>query len=91
RAVLEAMSSGCCVVVSDISDFHRFIEHGKNGFLFPAGDIGTLRNILQSILNNPAVIQEISLEASKTMKQRFTDKHETLALLELYQQDAMMA
>ena len=36
--VLEAMSSGRTVAVSDISDFHQLIDHGNNGYLFDAGD-----------------------------------------------------
>ena len=83
--VLEAMSSGCTVAVSDISDFHQLIDHGNNGYLFDAGDHHALATILEHLLKNPATVQKVGKEASHTITQRFTAEHEARSLFQVYQ------
>ena len=46
--LLEAMSSGCAIIASNIGGVSLVIEDGKNGLLVPPGDIGALT---RSILN----------------------------------------
>jgi len=38
KAVMEAMSRGMCVVASDTSGPHDYIQHGINGYLAPVAD-----------------------------------------------------
>lgn len=45
--LLEAMAAGCVPVTSDIEANRAWIEDGRNGFLFPAGDAAGLADALK--------------------------------------------
>lgn len=45
----EAMASGCVVVVSTGAGAADLIEHGRNGFVFPAGDDQALADIVRTV------------------------------------------
>jgi mannosyltransferase len=48
---LEAMACGCIVVATDKVGVHpELIQHGQSGFLFPAGDVVSLRDILDTVI-----------------------------------------
>jgi len=83
--VLEAMASGCVVAVSNISDFHRLIDHGRNGYLFEAGNHIALSGILEGLLANPREIQKVGEAASRTIADGFTAGHEAKSLYEMYE------
>jgi glycosyltransferase involved in cell wall biosynthesis len=52
-ALLEAMSAGKAVVVSDISANREIVEHGKTGLLIPVGNIAALAEALVHLLAHP--------------------------------------
>ncbi|MBN1164656.1 MAG: glycosyltransferase family 4 protein [Candidatus Krumholzibacteriota bacterium] len=51
-SVMEAMAAGKPVVAADIGGIPEMVEDGVNGFLFPAGDTGLLREKLELIWND---------------------------------------
>ena len=83
--VLEAMSSGCCVITTDLSDFHKVIHHGKSGYLFPIGDHETLSNQLGELLRAPLKAKMMGEAASRVIADRFTAQHEAQGLHSIYQ------
>jgi glycosyltransferase involved in cell wall biosynthesis len=48
-SVAEAMACGAIPIVSDIPSFRLLTENGRLGYLFPAGDMGALANLLQAL------------------------------------------
>ena len=46
NVVLEAMSAGLPVIVSDVSDLKKLITPGKEGWVFPVGDDEALADCL---------------------------------------------
>lgn len=51
-SILEAISSGCFPIAENLSSLNDVIVHGKNGFLYPAGDhISLAFYILRSLLD----------------------------------------
>lgn len=47
---LEAMAQGRILVASDVGGHRELIQHGKTGFLFPAGDAAALENAIENVL-----------------------------------------
>ena len=71
---LEAMSRGCIVVASKDEGMEGIIEHGVNGFLCEAGNVGDLKSVVQTIKN--LSIKELNTisEAGRQTALRMTDK-----------------
>lgn len=89
KVLLEAMSAGCIVFASNISNHREIIEHGKNGFLFDLNQ-NALNNLIKSkeaILKDKTKADTISQNAINKMETHYslskiTDKEQGL-LLEL--------
>jgi glycosyltransferase involved in cell wall biosynthesis len=47
-SALEAMAMGKPVIMSDIGGAREQVQHGKNGLLFPAGNVRALAECLHS-------------------------------------------
>lgn len=54
-SLLEAMAAGCFPVVSDIAGNREWIEHERNGLLFPAGDADALAQSLSRAVRDDAL------------------------------------
>ncbi len=57
---LEAMAQGKLVVASDVGGHRELIEHGKNGWLFPAGNVTELAKIIVSTLENTQQARKVT-------------------------------
>ena len=54
NALMEAMSSRCACIASDVGGNKYLIENGVSGLLFPAGDREALRSHIRRLLQDPA-------------------------------------
>ncbi|MFZ4427823.1 MAG: glycosyltransferase family 4 protein [Saprospiraceae bacterium] len=76
NVLLEAMSKGCLVCVSDGVGAGETITDGENGFLFRSGD---KRSLLETFRRIAALTPEerlrISRNATRTVEGNFSDKH----------------
>jgi glycosyltransferase involved in cell wall biosynthesis len=52
-ALLEAMASGCAVVVSDLPGLDEAVVDGKSGIVTPSGEVGTLRSAIAALVEDP--------------------------------------
>jgi glycosyltransferase involved in cell wall biosynthesis len=57
--VLEAMSKGLAIILSDIPGMREIVEEKENGFFFKPGDIEAACNALNFCFNNSKDIEEI--------------------------------
>jgi PEP-CTERM/exosortase A-associated glycosyltransferase len=60
---IEAMAMGKALVASDVGGHRELIEQGRNGLLFPAGDVSALVEALEILLDNNTFRQQISERA----------------------------
>ena len=62
---IEAIGSGMPCIVSDHVGAKDFIENGKTGFIFKAGDDASLIDILRSIIDNKEALENINASIMK--------------------------
>jgi mannosyltransferase len=84
--LLEAMAAGCCVVAAHQPHYPELIEHGRTGFLYPAGDVAALRAILAPLLADPARAESIGRAAAAAVREQWTLDRELRGLRSLYRQ-----
>jgi len=68
---LEAMASGVPVIASDVGGIPEVIEHGRTGFLAPAGNVDTMAAHAIELLQNGDKHCQVSAEAKEQARQRF--------------------
>lgn len=64
-AVIEALSAGKAVIVTDTKNMHSYIEHNVNGVLVPHHDSEALRREIQRLLSETATRTSIAGEARR--------------------------
>ena len=64
-AAAEAMASGLAVIASEETGMSRYIDHGRNGFVFRLSDTDSLAKLITKLNNDRKLLSEISAEASK--------------------------
>jgi glycosyltransferase involved in cell wall biosynthesis len=69
-SILEAMRAGLPVIASDVGGNCEAVEHGKTGFLVPAGSVTGLAEALRLVLGNP----DLRLSLGRAARQRFTER-----------------
>lgn len=70
--LLEAMASGCCVVVTDVGGNKEIVENGKNGYLVPLKNKQRYAEVLINCLENEALRRELAGRAKATIKEKFS-------------------
>lgn len=58
--ILEAMARGLVILVSDIPGMREIVREGRNGYLFPPGDLNKMKELIICLKNNPKEIERIS-------------------------------
>ncbi len=68
--ITEAMSQGTPVITTDRTAGPDFIEHGRNGWLVPAGNPEALRTQIEELLDWPNAIEKNGRAALVTARKR---------------------
>jgi glycosyltransferase involved in cell wall biosynthesis len=50
-SLLEGLACGVPAIASNIGGLAEIVDHGRTGFLFPAGDVGKLSSIMRFVLH----------------------------------------
>jgi glycosyltransferase involved in cell wall biosynthesis len=83
---LEAAASGLPVIASRIGGIPEYVEDGRTGFLFLPGDHHELTRCVQSLNENSALYQKMSVEARARAVERFSADSGVLEHLDLYRE-----
>ncbi|MBF0244285.1 MAG: glycosyltransferase family 4 protein [Planctomycetes bacterium] len=81
----EAMACECPVVVSDAGSLPEVVDHGKCGFVVPAGEISPLHDKLQALLNDDALVKSMGKSGRQRVLDLFTWEHVAERHLDIYQ------
>ena len=74
RAPMEASFMGLPSVVSDIRGCREVIEHGRNGWLVPLGDIDALAQAILRVLNHPLEALQMGEIGRQIARERFDER-----------------
>lgn len=66
-SLLEAMSSGCCIVASDTAPVREVITNNDNGILVDFYDIDKFVNTIDNLLNDSITSQKLKQKARNTI------------------------
>lgn len=81
----EAMAHECVVVVSDAAGAVDLVDHGINGFVFPAGDSEALASLVQEIESLPGErLRSIGRHAAETVSRVMAPAMIAKQKIELY-------
>jgi len=70
-AALEAMACEVVPIASNVGGIPEVVDHGKNGFLAPVGDVEAMAGYAIDLFRNPEKLKEISKAARKSAQARF--------------------
>ncbi len=80
---LEAMACECTVIATEDVGIHsELIAHNKNGYLFKAGSINELKNLLSQLIENK--IPHLGKQARLEVVENWTTKKEANKLIKVY-------
>jgi UDP-D-galactose:(glucosyl)LPS alpha-1,6-D-galactosyltransferase len=76
--LVEALSRGIPCIASNCKyGPDEIVEHGKNGWLYPAGDVDRLTQLMQAVVDDPRLLAEqsdVSASAQKFSVQAVTER-----------------
>jgi glycosyltransferase involved in cell wall biosynthesis len=65
---LEAMASGCPVIISSSAGAADIVDNGVTGYIVPAGDVDAIADRLELIYRNPTLAAEMGLRAAESAR-----------------------
>lgn len=83
-AILEAMSSQCCVVSTPVDGVTEQIEHAITGWHSRANDAAALNEALSHCLSHPQLVTRLGKAARKRVEKHFTEQTMLDSHLKLY-------
>lgn len=70
-AFMEAMSSGCVVVATDLDGMDDLIDSGRSGFIVPQKDSAAITRRILDVLDNATTLADLKRTAVETTRARF--------------------
>lgn len=84
QVVIEAMSSGCCCVRSNVEGAYDQIDDGKTGFLFENENVEQLSSILKFLIENPDRRTEVAKAGREKALKEFTSEVMAKKTIDVY-------
>lgn len=66
NSIIEYMQAGCPVICTDTGGNSELIQHGRNGFLVPVGDVSALADSLVRLLSNSVLARSLGQAGYET-------------------------
>ncbi|HII00170.1 TPA: glycosyltransferase family 4 protein [Methanosarcinaceae archaeon] len=76
------MARGLVILVSDLPGMREIIKEGRNGYLFPSGDVEKMKELIFYLMNNPEEMEQMSKNNIKDIW-KFTNEKQASKYLNL--------
>lgn len=86
NVVLEALASGCSVVVTDSGGPGEYVEDGVTGFVVPVGDAAVLADRIERLLSMPDLRVRFAQEGRRRVEERHRYPRMMSDLCDLYRE-----
>lgn len=83
NSLLEAMARGLVLLTSDIPGIREIIQEGRNGYLYPPGDVEKMKELFLYLKHNPGEIERMSCNNLADVQQ-FTVEKQAKKYLDAY-------
>jgi len=70
--LLEAMAASRAIVVSDVGDNSRIVEHEKSAIVIPSKDAGAIEEAVSRLVTSPELCRNLAAHARRRFDERFT-------------------
>lgn len=84
RVALEAMKFGRPIIASSLGGYPDLITDGQNGFLFPAGDVETLKEKIKTLYNDKSLAVFLGGEGFRKLCAEFSAESHYQRLMRVY-------
>lgn len=84
--IIESTASGKPVIASNIPGPNEIITHGKDGFLFEAGNVFELKKYLELLLEDEKLRKRIGKNARRTVEERYTFEKVADSYIKLFEE-----
>ena len=84
RSLLEAAACGRPVVTTDMPGCREIVEDGVNGYLVTPGDVVSLADALEKLINDPLLRARMGRAGREMVLERFTERQVVGQTLETY-------
>ena len=84
RSLLEAAACGRPVVTTDMPGCREIVEDGVNGYLVTPGDVASLADALEKLINDPLLRARMGRAGREMVLARFTERQVVGQTLETY-------
>lgn len=71
-SMLEAMSHGCVPVVTNVSGTKAVIQDGVNGLIVPIGDMSSMTDCIESLINDRQKLEEMGRAAYLSVADKYS-------------------
>lgn len=85
-SILEAMSAGLAVIAANVGGVSEQVVDGQTGFLFPARDVSSLADRINTLLRQPSRAVDMGQQGQKIYRASFTLDHMIAAIQQQYLQ-----
>jgi glycosyltransferase involved in cell wall biosynthesis len=84
RAIIEAMGVGLPVIASDVSGNSEIVIHGRNGLLFPPGNVDELSKALLTLVTDSGLRKQMGMHGRRIVLEKFTSEVTNRKIVEVY-------
>jgi glycosyltransferase involved in cell wall biosynthesis len=83
-SILEGFSMGVPAIVSDYGGNPCLVDNGVNGYIFKTRDADDMAMKISALIDNPALLQKMGMEAKRIYLERFTGERFAARIEEIY-------